>query len=354
MNRRLTKEQRIFTLQEWWTSQKSHLTVSDAFQAKFPGEKVPSRQAIHQLAKKFQETGSVEDAVRSGRPVSVCTENNADLVLETFTQDPQTSQRRASNELGIARSSLRRIMKHFKLKPYRPRLLQALNEDDPDRRIEFCEWLLEESSHDPSLLDRILWTDEAIFQTNGRVNRHNCVYWSDTNPHLIIERELNVPRVAVWGGIWSNGVIGPFFFDGNVTGEKYLAMLEDVILPQLRQQPVFRKMIWQQDGAPAHYSTIVREFLDDKFSVWIGRRGTIDWPPRSPDLTPCDFSLWGIIKDGVYAQRPRNVDQLKNLIISEFRTLNNDPDLCSAICNSVMDRCKMCIERNGEQFEQFR
>ena len=113
-------------------------------------------------------------------------------------------------------------------------------------------------------------------------------------------------------------------------------------------------MIWQQDGAPAHYSTVVREFLDDNFSIWIGRRGTIDWPPRSPDLTPCDFSLWGIIKDRVYAQCPRNINQLKNLVVSEFRVLNNDPGLCSAICNSVVGRCEMCIERNGEQFEQFR
>ena len=274
----------------------------------------------------------VEDAARSERPVSACTEDNADLVLETFTQDPYTSQRRASNELDIARSSLRRIMKHLKLKPYRPRLLQALNDDDLDRRIEFCEWLLQESSHDPSLLDRILWTDEAIFQTNGRVNRYNCVHWSDTNPHLVIA----------------------FFFDGNVTGEKYLEMLEHIILPQLGQQPVFRKMIWQQDGAPAHYSTVVREFLDDNFSIWIGCRGTIDWSLRSPDLMPCDFSLWWIIKDRVYAQCPRTIDQLKNLIVSEIRSLNNGTDLCSAICSSVRDRCKICIERIGEQFEQFR
>ena len=178
----------------------------------------------------------------------------------------------------------------------------------------------------------------AICQTNGRVNRQNCVHWSDTNSHLIIDQELDVPRVVVWSGIWSNGVIGPFFFDGNVTGETYLKMLKNVILPQLQQQQNFRKMIWQQDGAPAHYSTVVREFSDDTFSVWIGRCGTIDWPPRSPDLTPCDFSLWDIIKDRVYAQRPRNVDQLKNLIAAEFRALNADTDLYSAICNSVWDR----------------
>jgi hypothetical protein len=77
-------------------------------------------------------------------------------------------------------------MKGLNLTPYGSTLLQALDEDDP------------------TLLDEILWTDETVFQTNGHVNRHDCVYGSITNSHLIIEQELNIPRMIVWGGIWSN------------------------------------------------------------------------------------------------------------------------------------------------------
>jgi hypothetical protein len=62
-------------------------------------------------------------------------------------------------------------MKDLNLKSYKPMLLQALNEDDPDRQLEFCERIL-----DSTLLDQILWTDDATFQTNRRVNRHYCVY----------------------------------------------------------------------------------------------------------------------------------------------------------------------------------
>ncbi len=50
-------------------------------------------------------------------------------------------------------------------------MLQALNEDDPDRRLEFCQWILDSTQEDPTILDRILWTNEATFQTNGRVSR---------------------------------------------------------------------------------------------------------------------------------------------------------------------------------------
>ncbi|CAF4255107.1 unnamed protein product [Rotaria sordida] len=200
MPRSLTNEQRIFLVKQWWISGKTRV-VNEAFQAEFPDTKIPTRQTIYQLAKKFDETGSVEDAPRSGRPRTVRTEENMERVSETFLLHPQTSKKRASIDLGISRRSLGRLMQDLNLKLYKPRLLQALNEDDPDRRTEFCEWVLDSFEEDPTLLDRILWTDEAIFKVNGRVNSHNCVYWSDTNPHLVIEQELNVPQVVVWGGI---------------------------------------------------------------------------------------------------------------------------------------------------------
>ena len=66
-------------------------------------------------------------------------------------------------------------------------------------------------------------------------------------------------------------------------------------------QPIRGKLIWQQDGAPPHYGLIVKDFLNATFDEWIGRRGHVEWPPCSPDLTPMDFSVWGILKNAVYS-----------------------------------------------------
>ena len=224
----LTTKQRVFLLKHWWMSGKSVHTVNTAFKDEFPEDAIPARQTIYRLSKKFDETGSVDDTSRSGRPKSATTEDNTSLVSETFRRNPHLSQRRAARELNISRSSLQRIMKELKLKPYRPRLLQALNEDDPHRRVEFCEWFLDSVDEDPTLLDRILWSDEATFYLNGHVNRHNCVYWSDTNPHFVIEQELNALRVTTWGRIWSQGIVGPFFFENTVTSDNYLRMLKNI------------------------------------------------------------------------------------------------------------------------------
>jgi transposase len=101
MPRFLTKEQRIFVLKQWWISGRTFRPVDTAFRNEFPVEEVPTRQTIYQLAEKFDETGSVEDVPRSGRPTTVTTEENTQIVSETFRRNPQASQRRASRDFNI-------------------------------------------------------------------------------------------------------------------------------------------------------------------------------------------------------------------------------------------------------------
>jgi hypothetical protein len=52
--------------------------------------------------------------------------------------------------------------------------------------------------------------------------------------------------------------------------------------------------IYQQDGAAPHYHNL-NQHLPQR---WIGRKVANDqallrWPPRSPDLTPCNFLVRG-------------------------------------------------------------
>jgi hypothetical protein len=72
---------------------------------------------------------------------------------------------------------------------------------------------------------------------------------------------------------------------------------------------VRREMWFQHDGAPAHFTNIVHEYLDEKFgNKWIGRGGPMTWPPRSPHLTQLDFFLWVYMQSLVYGlQWRRNV-----------------------------------------------
>ena len=238
------------------------------------------------------------------------------------------------------------------MKPYRPQLLHALNEDDPDRRCEFADTFLNLVADNASFPDRIVWTDEAIFKLNGHVNRHNCVYYAVENPHIVVTQEMNALGIVTWAGIWSGGIICPFFFRDTVTANSYLEKLNEEIVPAIESQTNLRKMFYMHDGAPAHYAKPVRAFLDDKFrNRWISRRRPIEWPARSPDLTPTDFFLWGFLKDRVYATKHQTLQALENATVTEMRNLSIE--LCRRVCQSVSERLQLCKDSEGGHIEQF-
>jgi len=182
------------------------------------------------------------------------------------------------------------ILKKHKYHPYKVQYVQELTGEDFDRRMEFCE-LIQARGND--FVNNIVFTDEAAFQLNGNVNHQNFRYWSSENSHWMRDNKSQYPKkVNVWGGIIENHLIGPFFFDENLNSERYEAMLVEQIIPAIRNifPNNFDRVWFQQDGAPAHFGLRVRRLLDEIFpNRWIGRRGTIEWLPRSPDLTPLDF-----------------------------------------------------------------
>ncbi|CAF1991725.1 unnamed protein product [Rotaria magnacalcarata] len=266
----------------------------------------PDRKTIRSLMHKFEQTGSVLNIDPPGRPVSVIGQETKDEVSSILKEKPRTSLRQLSTDLNISMSSVRHIYKSLGFKPYIPRLIHELNEDDPDRRIEYCETFLSLLKDDSDLMYRVIWSDEAVFKLNGHINRHNSVYWATQNPNVTIDQAMQVEGLIVWAGIRYQDVIGPYFFETTVTSQSYIKMLDDYFYPLFCDVPDNESFSFMHDRAPAHYASIVRDWLDEKFPArWIGRRGALDWPARSPDLTPADFFLWGYLKDIVYQKKHR-------------------------------------------------
>ena len=71
----------------------------------------------------------------------------------------------------------------------------------------------------------------------------------------------------------------------------------------------------QQDGATGHITRPNMEILRAKFpGNLISRYGDIEWPPRSPDLFPLDYFLWGYLKGKTYRNELTNIAQKKAAI----------------------------------------
>jgi hypothetical protein len=165
-------------------------------------------------------------------------------------------------------------------------------------------------------------------------------------------------QVMVWAGLLGTHVIGPYYFQNeNVNAVSYLRLLQDHIVPDMliaaAAQGIPAGDLWfQQDGAPPHYATAVRDYLDQTFpGRWIGRRGPIEWPARSPDMAPLDFYFWGNMKGKVYSPRPPTLQALIDTIGDHARLIQ--PDELERVQREFYDRLGYCISANGEHFEQL-
>ncbi|GFX37496.1 DUF4817 domain-containing protein [Trichonephila clavipes] len=144
-----------------------------------------------------------------------------------------------------------------------------MNRLTSEKRFQIVQFYFENNGRD--FHKRILFSDEAPFWLNGYVNKQNCRIWSEANPQVYVETPLHSEKLTE---LW-----------------------------------------FQQDGATCHTAratiNLLKETFDDRL---ISRFGPVNWPPRSCDLTPLEYFLWGYVKSLVYADKPQTFDHLEDNI----------------------------------------
>ena len=95
------------------------------------------------------------------------------------------------------------------MKPYKLQVVQAITAADKQKRKQFCVDMQEK--FEDEFNERLVFSNEATFHTNGKVNRHNARIWGEENPHATIEHERDLPKVNVFYAISKNHVHGLFF-----------------------------------------------------------------------------------------------------------------------------------------------
>ncbi|UYV60740.1 hypothetical protein LAZ67_1002080 [Cordylochernes scorpioides] len=254
----------------------------------------------------------------------------------------------------------RRMLKLLKRYP-RMEKFHELKVGDFEKRQEFAAWVFRQIDIDENWLSNVLWTDEAHFSLNGEVNTQNSRIWATENPRIFTEMPLHQPRVTVWCGFTSSFIIGPFFFEEingrtfktvSVTGERYVQLLREKVIPILQDRQALSEITFMQDGGPPHISRGAKQLLKDTFGEdrVISRHFIHQWPSRSPDLTPCDFWLWGYIKSRVYRCRPTTLVMLKASIRRHVSSISSDI-LFNAV-HSVIYRLQAVFENEGCHIEQ--
>lgn len=330
------------------------------YQLRFPQRRLPHESVFDGAYQRLRETGSVRRRRSdSGRPRIYRTEEEEEI-LRHFEVDPTTSTNVVARRLGITQWKVWHTVHTGGLYPYHYTPVQVIEEGDPARRIDFCRFMLNADTEDPTYFKRILWTDESKFDQDGISNLHNIHFWApkaDRNPN---KKKLKGSQrrfsLNVWMGIIDDNLVGPYFLPNNLNGEAYETFLENEVFGLLIDVPLAarRHMIYQHDGCPAHFRINVRDWLNRHFpNRWIGRGGPIPWPARSPDLTPVDYYVWGHMKSLVYDISPSpvpSIDELRRRIINAVEEIKTN--LTSRVVKTELrKRMRLCIRNRGSHFE---
>ncbi|CAH2005827.1 unnamed protein product [Acanthoscelides obtectus] len=208
----------------------------------------PNETTIGRLVRKFEATDPMANLPGSGRPRTVRTPEQIAVVKESVRDDPKQSTTRGSQELGISRTSLLRIL----------------------------------------------------------------------------HKDLNVHAYRIQ--------LAPTIFRAERMD------MDDVY--------------FQQDGATCHTTNVNIHRLQSFFGHRvISRRGNVPWTPRSCDLTPLDFFLWGYLKSKVYVNKPATLQELKNNIIAEINAI--EPTMLQNVIENFDHRVDVCKSSRGEHLSDI-
>jgi hypothetical protein len=129
-------------------------------------------------------------------------------------------------------------------------------------------------------------------------------------------------------------------------------------LPLLLEEISFAKRmraVFQDRGASARYGHLITRHLNLTSPWrWIDRGVRVQWPPKSPDLTPLDFCLWGWMKSEVYRENVNTRDQLVARTMSSAALLKQErQDDLRTNTLTVVKRAENCIRVHGGIFEHL-
>lgn len=355
---RWSNAQRSFAVEVYFKNNDSVIITQRVFRRYFhlnPRDPVPSRKTIIKWVHKFRTTASSAREKPKGRTRSVRTPQNAERVRAAVLRSPRRSAERQALALNISNRSYRRILKDLHFHPYKIQVVQKLLPQDFVTRVDFCEAFEGLFAENPEILNCLLMSDEAHFHLSGYVNKQNFRYWATENPQQLHELPLHSDKVTVWCAVSAFGIFGPFFFEENdltvtVTSQRYQQLLRN-FEQQLHDEGVDMGRIWfQQDGATAHTAresmTIVRRMFPGRV---ISKFGDLNWPARSPDLSACDFFLWGYLKSKVFSNGPQTLNQLKHNIRTEINAI--PIEMLERVMENLQVRLQECQQRGGHHLK---
>jgi [histone H3]-lysine36 N-dimethyltransferase SETMAR len=317
------------------------------------GDDAPQYRTVAKWVTLFKDgRESLEDDPRSGRPITMFTQDNIALVKQLIDEDPHATYDELEAETCLSRGMLHQII-HVAL---RMRKLTSrwiphqLTDEQRVKRLEASRLILAKFKEGKWRLGDIITGDESWFyfrQIAHKLSNKSWVAEGET-PRTVV-RQNRFESKNMFSIMFKS--TGPLHVQCVKKGESITAdyYIRNCLSPAIQainqQRPTSgtTNMKILHDNAKPHVTLSVRNYLDRKGIA------IIDHPPYSPDLAPSDFWLFDKIKQQLSDHT--SVESLKLEITSIVKNIPKEEYLTTF--KKWLERLEMCIKNEGHYFEHL-
>ncbi|GBM22673.1 hypothetical protein AVEN_144453-1 [Araneus ventricosus] len=154
----------------------------------------------------------------------------------------------------------------------------------------------------------------------------------------------------VWMGISANCVTKPRFVQTGLNSKYYI---QKILKPFLKDDYcrlyTNGDSVFHQDSAPSHASRVTQKFLTDQQLQFLRPQ---QWMLNSPDAAPCDYFLWGHLKNKLNKRGVSTLRGLQKAIREEVKKISQEMILRAL--KSWPKRCRQIYYAEGRHIEKNR
>jgi len=302
------------------------------------GTSLPS---VRRWVSRFEQTGSLADEQRSGRP-RMTDEALDTAIVGASHVDPFATPRQLKRKLELADVSARTIDRRLieaGLPGRVARHVFQLTDDHKRQRLSFAHGYERWTEDD---WRRVLFADIKTFEGVG----HSGQVWvrrpvgEASNETYSVPHKPHPISVPAWGCFSAHGPGYMAMFEGSLDAAGLRDIFRDYLLPAVKEHFGEAADWWLlHDNDPGrHKSQVLRIFMHNNYIR------PLDFPPYSPDLNPIE-NVWREMDLRMASTRADAKAELEALVTKTWGDI--EPTYCSKLALSMPKRIAQVIERKG-------
>jgi histone-lysine N-methyltransferase SETMAR len=288
------------------------------------GNEAPGLSTVERWSKLFRDgREEIEDKARPGRPITETTTENIEQVRLLIDDNPYMTIEDIQEETDLSHGTIQRIISdHLKLRKITARYIpKDLTDLQRAERVRICKHNLAKFHQGTWRLCDIITGDESWFRHKQIGRKISSKAWvgSGYPPPTVVRGSRFAPKTLFSIFFKSTGPMLIHRIErGQIIDHHYYInqCLRPLVDEIKRQRPSYgtRGIKIHHDNGRPHVHEDVSDYLESEGLT------IIPHPPNSPDLSPCDFWLFDLIKDNLTDQD--DSESLHNTVIDFMNSLN--------------------------------